>query len=346
MMRGLRAGLKALICGGMIAGLSPAAMADAHSGPLELETMGAFFANGQTVRAEYPCIPGGFCGGSGGDIRVQQVRVDFMIPTDRRDLPIVTVPGLGVRATAFLGTLDGREGWAQFFARRSFAVYATVQSNVASAGFNPEPFNTAKINADTTDQPPLFHWEPNLMWSLFGFGPQFPDLYDETRFTVETDLPVLLDSVTTADNSITAEQRQAGITSVLEKTGRGILITHSQSGPTGFAVARDRSDLVAAHISIEPVGCSTEAADAEAFTSTPILTVFADRTADRGPWSDWTASCGTFTDNVNAAGGNATRIVLPDDLGIRGNTHFMMVEDNSDEIAQIILDWIEENVTE
>ena len=32
------------------------------------------------------------------------------------------------------------------------------------------------------------------------------------------------------------------------------------------------------------------------------------------------------------------------DIGIRGNGHMMMFEENSDEIAEIILEWIEENV--
>ena len=33
-----------------------------------------------------------------------------------------------------------------------------------------------------------------------------------------------------------------------------------------------------------------------------------------------------------------------DELGIQGNGHMMMFEKNSDEVAQVILEWIEKNV--
>jgi len=31
------------------------------------------------------------------------------------------------------------------------------------------------------------------------------------------------------------------------------------------------------------------------------------------------------------------------DIGIRGNGHMMMLEENSDEIAKIIYDWLQDN---
>ena len=39
-------------------------------------------------------------------------------------------------------------------------------------------------------------------------------------------------------------------------------------------------------------------------------------------------------------GGDSTWIHLPE-IGIRGNSHAMMNEDNSDEIADLILDWLD-----
>lgn len=316
-----------------------------HKPALNLKTMGVLFAGGETVHSAHPCVGGGLCTPEGGVIRVQNVRVDFMIPHHQRKYPIVTVPGYGVRATAFMSTLDGREGWTQYFARRNFAVYATVQSNVLAAGFDPTPFNQAKIEGDASIQPDLFHWEPTIMWPLFGFGPVFPELYPETRFNVEKDLDGFISAVTTADNSITGEQRQASITAVMEAVGRKtILMTHSQSGPTGFDIGTVRPDLMAAHISIEPAGCNTDLAYAESLKDIPVLSVFGDQIPTRGFWVGVLEACKTMTVQINAAGGNATLIHLPADLDIYGNTHFMMVEDNSDDIAKIILNWINRNV--
>jgi hypothetical protein len=43
-------------------------------------------------------------------------------------------------------------------------------------------------------------------------------------------------------------------------------------------------------------------------------------------------------------GGRGHVISLPEELGIFGNTHLMMQDDNSDVIADLILDWLAANV--
>ena len=44
------------------------------------------------------------------------------------------------------------------------------------------------------------------------------------------------------------------------------------------------------------------------------------------------------------AGGKAELLVLPD-IGIKGNTHMLMQDDNSLDIADILIDWIGKHVT-
>ena len=62
----------------------------------------------------------------GGEIResagfeqhVDQALVHYLIPVaDRQKGPVVMYPGLGLSSYIFLSTPDGREGWAQAFAR-------------------------------------------------------------------------------------------------------------------------------------------------------------------------------------------------------------------------------------
>lgn len=53
----------------------------------------------------------------------------------------------------------------------------------------------------------------------------------------------------------------------------------------------------------------------------------------------------TFDKHVNAAGGNAQMMSLPDE-GIPGNSHMLMQDTNSLEIPDIILLWISENVND
>jgi hypothetical protein len=44
------------------------------------------------------------------------------------------------------------------------------------------------------------------------------------------------------------------------------------------------------------------------------------------------------------AGGNATFLSLPDDLGIHGNSHMLMMDNNNLDLADILINWIHQNV--
>ncbi len=54
-------------------------------------------------------------------------------------------------------------------------------------------------------------------------------------------------------------------------------------------------------------------------------------------------NCNALIDQINAAGGNA-QMLWPPDLGIFGNTHMFMLDKNNLEIADLILEWIDEQV--
>lgn len=44
------------------------------------------------------------------------------------------------------------------------------------------------------------------------------------------------------------------------------------------------------------------------------------------------------------AGGNASIVLLAADLGIKGNSHMMMMDKNNLEIADLFLKWIDQQV--
>lgn len=329
----------ALLC---VAGSGFAQTPPSKKSPWVLEAAGITYAGGQTVEAKRPrgaTNPGGL-------IRVQQVPIQFLIPAEKRHaLPVVMVPGYGVSGAVFQTTTGGGEGWLQHFARAGFASYATIQSNVAESGINIDPWNRAKAgDIPAADQPGFVHWTPESFWSLFGYGPAYPQLYPGVRQPI-TEVDALISAITPVDTSVTPQMQQAALTAVLEKTGPAILMSHSASGPNGFAVAKARPDLVKAIVAIEPTGCPTDEADIKGvFAKIPVFAVFADQIPTRGPWVGWAASCDTFVKASAAAGGVARRVVLPDDMSIRGNTHMMMVENNSAALADMLIDWIQKNV--
>src|SRR5437588_7826929 len=85
-------------------------------GPLNLARASYFFVGGKidTTREGSPMIG--------------QMYVEYMIPARRtHPYPIVMVHGGSQTGTNFTGTPDGREGWAQYFLRRGYAVYVVDQ---------------------------------------------------------------------------------------------------------------------------------------------------------------------------------------------------------------------------
>ena len=116
----LRAGLRAAVVVA-VAGLlaAPAAQAQQKQqqrGPLVLKSASYFYIGGKIDTK-----------GKGSPI-VGHMYVEYMIPQRLTSpYPIVMVHGGNQTGTNFTGTPDGREGWAQYFVRRGYAVYIVDQ---------------------------------------------------------------------------------------------------------------------------------------------------------------------------------------------------------------------------
>ncbi len=67
---------------------------------------------------------------------VGQMYVEMRIPQKQtHPYPIVMVHGGTRSGTTFTGTPDGRESWAQYFARRGYAVYVVDQPGRGRSGY-------------------------------------------------------------------------------------------------------------------------------------------------------------------------------------------------------------------
>src|SRR5580704_12749145 len=71
-----------------------------------------------------------------GSPMVGQLYAEFQIPQKLlHPYPIVMIHGGSQTGTNFTSTPDGREGWAQFFLRRGYAVYVVDQVARGRAGY-------------------------------------------------------------------------------------------------------------------------------------------------------------------------------------------------------------------
>src|ERR1700716_2896762 len=116
-MTGYRNGAIAPATAISIALLFAAPFAEAQErGPLALAKASYFFVGGKIDTSVE------------GSPMVGHMYVEYMLPARRRHpYPIVMVHGGSQTGTNFPGTPDGREGWAQYFVRRGYAVYVVDQ---------------------------------------------------------------------------------------------------------------------------------------------------------------------------------------------------------------------------
>ncbi|ELV7639347.1 hypothetical protein QNG53_000547 [Escherichia coli] len=83
-------------------------------------------------------------------------------------------------------------------------------------------------------------------------------------------------------------------------------------------------------------------------TRIPIVIYYGDFIAEKpdtavGPdkWRSEYEMAKQFVMTVNRHGGDATLVHLPD-IGIKGNSHFLMAEKNNQEIAGILASWLQD----
>lgn len=84
----------------------------------------------------------------------------------------------------------------------------------------------------------------------------------------------------------------------------------------------------------------------EIFTRVPMLLIYGDNIPterhdiyELDVWRIRLSLARQWADAVNRRGGDVTVIHLPE-IGIKGNTHFLMSDLNNTEVADIILKWL------
>ena len=274
----------------------------------------------------------------------------------RHELPLVLIHGGGGQGTDYLGTPDGRPGWATHLVRDGYVVYVVDRPGHGRSPHHPDvlgpmgpPFGfemAAGIFAPPADAHPAAHlhtqWPdgPALEQFVAGTGPLLADFAEAQAL----------------DRSRGAE--------LLDAIGPAVVVTHSLGGPAGWLLADARPDLVRAIVAVEPIGppfAETPFGTLEwGLTAAPMAfdppveqaSVLRDapprRLANLGgiPIAVVTGEASAFAlfaDEAVAflrdAGCDAERLHLPEH-GVRGNGHGIMLERNNREALGVILEWL------
>lgn len=313
-----------------------------ESEPLTLQEQGSFFVGGETLERT-----------PGDDVTINQMYVQYQVPAGEVGVPIVLTHGCCLSSKTWETTPDGRTGWDEYIVRQQHPVYLTDQVGRARSGFDATPFNETKGFTRFPDQQPsILSAGHQFAWEVFRFGP-FGEPHGDLRFPIEAVDELYKQMIPDLNDGLPEPNPTwRHLAALGGQLGGAVLVGHSQSGLFPLHAAAIEPEAVRAAIAIEPFGSCHEdfgqagnrppsQEDLTTLAQTPVLVIFGDY-LEGTTWQAAFEDCAALVDELNAAGGKATMWHLPE-LGIDGNSHMLMQDDNSLELADMMLAWIADN---
>jgi len=219
---------------------TPAAQA-ATDGPLVIAKQGYFFVGGRIDRAIE------------GAPMVGQMYVEFQIPQKlEHPYPIVMIHGGGQTGTNFTGTPDGREGWAQFFLRRGYAVYVVDQVARGRSAHWAQVHGAMSPPRISFVEQRFVGPERAKLWPQAHLHTQWPGAGEPGDPVFDQFYASQVPSI--AEFAKQQELNRDAGAALLDRIVPAILLTHSQSGALGWPIADQRPKLVKAIVAVEPSG--------------------------------------------------------------------------------------------
>ena len=222
-----------------------------------------------------PLARGTFTGG-------RQMYVEYWIPRAvKHPIPIVLVHGGGGQGTDWMGTPDGRPGWATLLIQKGYKVYVVDRPGHGRSPFHPDTHGPFPAQANsleaisgrftppnpTSSNKPLPFQHLHKQWP--GTGEVGSD--DLDQFVASQGgsyVTVAGNNNSTAVLAHTAWRERGAM--LLDKIGPAVIMTHSAGGPFGWLVAEVRPSLVKGLIAIEGGGQPFSGANVWGMSTIPV----------------------------------------------------------------------------
>jgi len=228
-----------LVAAAMCATLSAAQAAG--DPPLVLAKEGYFYVGGHAATID------------GHQYVAGQMYTEFRIPAKQtHPYPIIMVHGGTMSGINYTGTPDGREGWAQYFVRRGYAVYVVDQPGRARSSYNEKVYGEYRAVDATNSLSRFTEQEKYKLWPQAHLHTQWPGTGAADDPAVQQLAASQLPAI--ADFDKQQMLNRDALVALLDKIGPSILLVHSQAGAFGWPVADARPNLVRAILAIEPNG--------------------------------------------------------------------------------------------
>ena len=310
--------------------------------PLTIEKQGSFFVGGRTIKSDTLSTLPAYA--PSGTITVDQMYVRHQVPVDPKKLPVTLIHGCCLTGKTWETTPDGRMGWDEYFVRKGHPTYVIDQVSRGRSAADPSVINSVKLGKTPLDKtPPIFAAGQEAAWAIFRFGSEYPKVHPGMLFPLEAQEEFWKQMVVDwAATLPTPNPTVPALSELAKKLDGTILISHSQSGIYPFQTAALDTNGIAGIISIEPGGCPASTGDLKPYMNMPIMVLFGDYVDEAPRWAPRLKLCREFAEAMKKVGGRTELLVLPE-IGIKGNSHMLMQDRNSLQIADLLIAWIEKN---
>ena len=286
--------------------------------------------------------------------------------------PVVLVHGGGGQGLDYLGTPDGRPGWASFLVEEGFSVFVVDRPGHGRSPYHPDLLG--QMSPAVPDEyllgvfaPPETGAEHTQWPGDHSAGGEVDRQWLSSGGPMRGDWPAM------------HALEQTRLAQLLDRIGPAVVVCHSAGAPAGYLAADARPELVKALVAIEAVGppfldapgtglpwgvaaapmvFDPPAADPSELRLTvdtsqgPVPMTLQEEPARRlpnlsqvpiavvtAPTSPFLHIDGHLVAYLEQAGCDVDLLRLADH-GVHGNGHGMMFERNNREVLQVVIDWL------
>jgi pimeloyl-ACP methyl ester carboxylesterase len=272
-----------------------------------------------------------------GTYETGQVYVQFIrLAHARSRWPMLFLNGGTGTGAMWETTPDGRPGWQSFFLHDGYDTFLTdgVGKGRASWSRYPEIFKVQ----------PAFR--PNEeTWTLFRMGTHYDrdparrEAFPAVQFPVASFDQFAKAGVPRFPGQDPIELK--AYEQLLSRICPCVIVAQSSGAYFAMQLAAKHPDLVKAIVSVELTAAPPlETIDVAALKKVPQLLLWGDNQQQSGTWRKIRANVDRYVSDYARQGGRIDVIDLPAH-GIVGNTHQMMMDRNSDQLAGIVADWLD-----
>lgn len=272
-----------------------------------------------------------------GNYYTNDALVNFIKSGNRKDsAAIVMIPGLNLTSYIFFTTPDDRKGWAELFADKGYDVYMVndPKYDFATGGILA-PFSVPS-NGKPATSGSVKAWQSDI-WKRWGFGTSQGNPYLDAQFPTDSFADFASNYPYVGSSTYRYED---AISAVIDSiNGKVWLLSHSAGTQPAVLAAHQKRAKVNGFILIEPAG-PPDSTDFPDFNGLHMFGVYGDYITSRNQTSRKVAVESVSLKFQNA-GGISDVVSLPEDSLVKGNSHLMMQDKNSEYVFKIIEHWLQ-----